>query len=286
MCRALLDTAVDGCSSGLFDCSPAAPIVVCIVHTVHHDAAREEHDDHPRKAGLSGSGVLPCRISEGSRCNLDVQRPLVLHADQEELEAAAWVSRPLKNSPTLLLGTDKVQLSLHFEQEVRLVTVALDITFAALLAMLQKVRFRTVSFRYRDEEGDLITVRYQEDWEEALRCFQRQQLTCAFTLFLDNFWNTFQKGRLKLIAQTFHDSCSLQASTPTCALSAMVSQGNVPPASPSVDWVTCGLADANYGLPGTRSLQRHATGDVEETLLLRSCQDPTQEGGIPWTSFK
>ena len=51
------------------------------------------------------------------------------------------------------------------------------------------------SWSFRDEEGDLITVRCEEDWAEALDSFQRQRLTAksSFAVFLDNFSSICQR---------------------------------------------------------------------------------------------
>jgi hypothetical protein len=78
----------------------------------------------------------------------------------------------------------KLRLKLHFDQEIRLLVVDKSITFEALLSKLHEQYQGTVSLRYKDEDEDLVTVRCQEDWINALEFHQRSALP-NFKVFLD-----------------------------------------------------------------------------------------------------
>lgn len=121
--------------------------------------------------GGGGSDKKPFRSS----LKISPQHQLMLQQQQQQ---------------ALSLG-DKVRLKLHFEEEVRLVVVPRSIPFEGLLSKLREQYDQTISFRYRDEEDDLITVRSQEDWEEALACMGRlqQPSQSAFKVYLDNLFS-------------------------------------------------------------------------------------------------
>jgi hypothetical protein len=59
------------------------------------------------------------------------------------------------------------------------------LAFDQLLTKLREQYDRTISFRYMDEEGDLITVRSEDDWQEALSFYMRTNLQ-TFKVFLDD----------------------------------------------------------------------------------------------------
>lgn len=79
----------------------------------------------------------------------------------------------------------KVRLKLHFNEEIRLLVVTKNISFVDLLGKLREQYDETISFRYMDEEEDLITVRSQDDWEEALSFYLRTQMS-TFKVYLDH----------------------------------------------------------------------------------------------------
>ena len=85
-------------------------------------------------------------------------------------------SGSLTSSQVLTLSSDaKLRLKLLFDEEIRVLTVARSLTFQDLLIRLREEYTVTVSFRYKDEDGDLITVRSEDDWAEAVACFENSK---------------------------------------------------------------------------------------------------------------
>lgn len=98
---------------------------------------------------------------------------------------AASSSQPLLGSPAP--DATKVRLKLHFDEEIRLLVVSKTISFEELLQKLREQYSGTISFRYVDEEGDLITVRSQDDWLEAVSFhMSSSSATAAFKVYLDD----------------------------------------------------------------------------------------------------
>ncbi len=104
------------------------------------------------------------------------------------------MSQPLMGSATP--DATKVRLKLHFSEEIRVLVVNKNLAFEELLAKLREQYDRTISFRYMDEEGDLITVRCEDDWQEALSFYMRTN-TQTFKVFLDDANVLLRKSRRK-----------------------------------------------------------------------------------------
>jgi hypothetical protein len=96
--------------------------------------------------------------------------------------ALSLTMQPLIGTPTP--DSTKVRLKLHFNEEIRVLVVNKSFAFDELLGKLREQYDKTISFRYVDEEGDLITVRSEDDWQEALSFYIRTGLQ-TFKVFLD-----------------------------------------------------------------------------------------------------
>ncbi|KAL6063740.1 STE/STE11 protein kinase, variant 1 [Balamuthia mandrillaris] len=79
----------------------------------------------------------------------------------------------------------RVRLKCHFNSEIRMVSVPRDITYSNLMHRLQKEYAEAICLQYKDEEGDIITIRSQEDLEEAFAHY-----FAKYTSFLENRSNS------------------------------------------------------------------------------------------------
>jgi hypothetical protein len=104
------------------------------------------------------------------------------------------LTQPLMGNATP--DATKVRLKLHFNEEIRVLVVNKTLPFDELLAKLREQYDRTISFRYMDEENDLITVRCEDDWQEALSFYLRTNLQ-TFKVFLDD-GTTLRKSRSRV----------------------------------------------------------------------------------------
>lgn len=109
----------------------------------------------------------------------------------------------------------KVRLKLHFDEEIRLLVVAKSISFEGLLAKLREQYDDTISFRYLDEEGDLITVRREDDWQEALAFYLRTAVS-TFKVFLDK--GVASMNTLRRRSERFEQPVATTATTMTTTM--------------------------------------------------------------------
>ncbi len=95
--------------------------------------------------------------------------------------APVLVMQPLMGTPTP--DATKVRLKLHFDDEIRVLVVNKSLAFDDLLGKLREQYDKAILFRYVDEESDMITVRSEDDWQEALLFYIRTGLQ-TFKVFL------------------------------------------------------------------------------------------------------
>lgn len=118
----------------------------------------------------------------------------------------------------------KVRMKLHFDEEIRVVVVSRTVSFDEVLVKLREEYHNTVSFRYLDEEGDLITVRSEEDWREAMSFCLRTSVH-TFKVFLDKDPKTL-RASTKIPAQITNALAGTSAAGPASSPSPQMSRAS------------------------------------------------------------
>eukprot|EP01090_Pellita_catalonica_P022268 TRINITY_DN8591_c0_g1_i1.p1 TRINITY_DN8591_c0_g1~~TRINITY_DN8591_c0_g1_i1.p1 ORF type:complete len:794 (-),score=120.77 TRINITY_DN8591_c0_g1_i1:26-2407(-) len=119
---------------------------------------------------------------EGRGCdagNSATNSSSIAHAPRDRQPEAAPSntsnSVPSKNTSTVTTGqrsgSQEIKLKCVYGEEMRVRKVARDIKYSKLMQIFQQEYKASIRMEYEDEEGDLITVRSQEDLTEAFSHF-------------------------------------------------------------------------------------------------------------------
>lgn len=130
----------------------------------------------PRKGSV---GSLNFKRDDDSGVSIP-QRKMSMTSGRSPILQSRSQSQPRKNSIDRLseqstessVATDKIKIKCHFEGQTRMVLASFDVEFSHLEGKLcKKFGVNDIDMRYRDEDGELVSITDQEDLVFAMSCF-------------------------------------------------------------------------------------------------------------------